>query len=689
MSDLVLDSMNDSLPGAASTGERDVRVIAFYLPQFHPIPENDLWWGKGFTEWTNVRKATPNFAGHYQPHIPGELGYYDLRDPSVRERQAALARQYGVYGFCYYYYWFNGKRLLERPLEDMRSSGRPDFPFCVCWANENWTRRWDGLENDVLIAQHYSIDDSREFIRSLFPLFRDTRYIRVNGRPLLLIYKAALIPDLAQTVAMWRDECRVAGLGDIYAVAAMTTWHGNASALGLDGAVEFPPHGHMAERIDQRMTFRNPRFSGMVFNLRNYVAQLLTMPRPDFKLFRTLVPCWDNTPRQQDNGTTFIGSSPELFGYWLERALHQTRVRYQGDERMIFINAWNEWGEGCHLEPDQRYGRAYLEAIASALAAPSVRPPARPSLHELRADTAALEAKAGVRKVRSPQAGEGYPARRPPRVSVIMPAYNHERFVRTALESVVAQTFDDLEIIVIDDGSTDSTGAILDAFAAECASHPVTVVHQPNEGAHAAINHGLVLARGEFVSLINSDDLYEPTRLAKLLSAMDDHGAGFAFSGTRFVDDDGVECGNESYVSQLRDEIARCKTVANPLYALLHCNVAISTGNFCFRRELLEETGGFGSFRVCHDWDFILAATYLTPIRFVHESLYVYRLHQHNTFAGLRLLGHGEADQVLAQFFERIERHPALLDPESRQPFLNAIRRRGLGGFLPAAIRAA
>ena len=687
MNGMALDSMNDSLPGA--TGERDVRVIAFYLPQFHPIPENDLWWGEGFTEWTNVRKAAPNFAGHYQPHIPGELGYYDLREPEVRERQAALARRYGVYGFCYYYYWFNGKRLLERPLEDMLSSGRPDFPFCVCWANENWTRRWDGLENDVLIAQHYSIDDSREFIRALFPLFRDTRYIRVNGRPLLLIYKPALIPELARTVAMWRDECRAAGLGDIYAVAAMTTSHGNPVELGLDGAVEFPPHGHIAERLDERMTFTNPRFRGMVFNLRNYVAQMLTMPRRDFRLFRGLIPCWDNTPRQQDNGTTFIGSSPELFGYWLEQTLHQTRVRHQGDERMIFINAWNEWGEGCHLEPDQRYGRAYLEAIAAALAAPAVRVPARPSLHDLVADTAALEAKSGVRKVHSPQAGDDYPARRPPQVSVIMPAYNHERFVRAALDSVVAQTFDDFEIIVIDDGSTDGTGAILDAFAAQCVRYPVTVVHQPNAGAHAAINHGLALARGEIVSLINSDDLYAPTRLATLLSAMDDQGAGFAFSATRFVDDHGVECGNESYVSQLRDEIAHCKMEANPLYALLRCNVAISTGNFCFRRELLEETGGFGSFRVCHDWDFILAATYLTPIQFVHESLYVYRLHQHNTFTGLRLLGHGEADQVLARFFERIERHPALLDAKSRQSFLNAIRRRGLAGFLPPAIRAA
>jgi len=566
----------------------------------------------------------------------------------------------------------------------MLASGRPDFPFCVCWANENWTRRWDGLENDILIAQHYSLDDSRAFIRSLFPLFRDKRYIRVNGAPLLLVYKAALIPELSRTVAMWRDECRLAGLGEIYAVAALTTWQGNLAALGLDAAVEFPPHGHMTERINERIAFTNPRFGGMVFNLRNYVGQLLTRPRPEFKLFRGLLPSWDNTARRQNNGTTFVGSSPELFGYWLERALQQTRVRHQGDERLLFINAWNEWGEGCHLEPDQRYGRAYLEAIAAALAAPSMPPPVRPAFEEMLAD-----AHPGARRVRSP-AREDDPEQRPPRVSVIMPAYNHERFVGMALESVVAQTFDDLEIIVIDDGSTDGTTLILDQFAARCSSHAVTVVHQPNEGAHAAINHGLALARGEIIAIINSDDLYAPTRLEKLLSAMDEHGAGFAFSGTRFIDDDLVDVSDvNAYVSQLRDDIAACEAAPDPMHALVQRNVAISTGNFCFRRSLLEQIGGFSSFRVCHDWDFILAASYVTPIRFVPEPLYQYRLHGTNTYVGLRMLGHAEEDQVLGRFFARIDEHPAVLDLGSRQPFLNMITRRGLGGFLPAALRNA
>ena len=253
------------------------------------------------------------------------------------------------------------------------------------------------------MAQQYSIDDSREFIRSLFPLFRDKRYIRVNGKPLLLIYKANLIPELARTVAMWRDECRNAGIEEIYAVAAMTSGPGSPSSHGFDAAVEFPPHGHMAELINERLTFTNRLFDGMVFNLRNYVAQLLTMPRPEFKLFRTLIPSWDNTPRQQDRGTAFVGSSPELFEYWLEQALHQTCIRHHGDERLIFINAWNEWGEGCHLEPDQRYGRGYLQAIASALAATSVTTQSRTGMVTMLDDATATHQQSTVRP--NPQPG--------------------------------------------------------------------------------------------------------------------------------------------------------------------------------------------------------------------------------------------------------------------------------------------
>jgi glycosyltransferase involved in cell wall biosynthesis len=667
--------------------EHDVRLIAFYLPQFHPIPENDAWWGEGFTEWVNVRKAKPNFAGHYQPHEAGELGYYDLRDASVRERQAALAREHGIHAFCYYYYWFNGKRLLERPLEEMVASGKPDFPFCVCWANENWTRRWDGLDQEVLIAQHYSAEDNLAFIRSLIPLLQDPRYLRVDGKPVVLIYKVGLIPDVPAMAAVWRDQCRAAGVGDLYLVAAITSWFGNPELLGLDAAVEFPPHIHHAERVNGSLSITNPRFSGSVFAFRSYVAQLMTSPRPDFKLFRCLMPSWDNTARRQHAGSAFVGSSPELFQYWLELAIAQTRLRHRGDERLIFINAWNEWGEGCHLEPDARYGRAYLEAVRAARDAPVAEAPRRPAWAEIVARNAAGAAFAGTRIVRSPGLVSGTAGT--PRVSVVMPAYNHERFVRQALDSVVAQTLPDLEIVVVDDGSHDQTGAMLDDFAARCATREMTVIHQPNEGAHSAINRGLVAARGEFVAVINSDDAYALTRLQTLLDAMRERGSDFAFSGTRFIDDDGMEIASDNaYVEQLREGIARCVAFPNPLLALLQKNVAISTGNFVFRRTLLERTGGFSSFRVCHDWDFILAASYFTPLAFVADPLYDYRVHRGNTYSGLRLLANLESDQVLDRFFEAIESHPVLREANSRRQFVDEVHRRGLGAFLPPALRS-
>jgi lipopolysaccharide biosynthesis protein len=252
---------------------RDLRVIAFYLTQFHPIPENDAWWGTGFTEWTNVRKARPNFVGHYQPHVPAELGYYDLRDPAVAEAQARLASEYGIAGFCYYYYWFNGRRLLERPLHTMVASGRPDFPFCVCWANENWTRRWDGLDNEILMQQLYSREDSVEFIRNLIPLFRDRRYMCVDARPLLLIYKAGLIPDIRATVALWREEARAAGFPDLYLLACQTSGEKHPDRFGFDAGVEFPPHGHHAIQLNARFDITNRAFNGLISSYRSQIVQ--------------------------------------------------------------------------------------------------------------------------------------------------------------------------------------------------------------------------------------------------------------------------------------------------------------------------------------------------------------------------------------------------------------------------------
>jgi len=223
--------------------ELKARLIAFYLPQYHPIPENDCWWGKGFTEWTNVTKAQPLFAGHYQPHLPADLGFYDLRLPEARQAQVDLAREYGIYGFCYYHYWFNGRRLLERPLAEVLSSGEPDFPFCLCWANESWTKRWDGVEGTVLMEQRYTVEDDRAHLCWLAGVFRDQRYIRVGGKPLLLVYRATKMVNPLRTTSIWREEARKLGIGELYLcrVECFGNERVDPTTIGFDAGVEFQP----------------------------------------------------------------------------------------------------------------------------------------------------------------------------------------------------------------------------------------------------------------------------------------------------------------------------------------------------------------------------------------------------------------------------------------------------------------
>jgi len=344
-----------------------VRLIAFYLPQYHPIRENDKWWGKGFTEWTNVTRARPLFYGHYQPRLPSELGFYDLRVPEVREAQADLAREHGIYGFCYYYYWFSGKRLLYRPLDEMLQTGRPDFPFCVCWANENWSRRWDGLDSEILIAQSYSEEDDREFIKALARMFDDKRYIRVNGKPLVLIYRVGLLPDPVRTTQIWREYCQCEGIGEIYLSSVQSFGDmRDPESLGFDAAVEFPPQA-MAVRVESPHGMICQNFEGMFFDYVQTAENYCNRSLPDHRLFRTVMVSWDNSARREEMGHIFLNAEPEHYGRWLRQAIDETRKFKFGDERLVFINAWNEWSEGNYLEPDLRNGRKYLEETVNAV----------------------------------------------------------------------------------------------------------------------------------------------------------------------------------------------------------------------------------------------------------------------------------------------------------------------------------
>jgi lipopolysaccharide biosynthesis protein len=376
-------------------GLPNLRAIAFYLPQFHPISENDGWWGRGFTDWRNVTQAMPLFPGHYQPHLPGDLGFYDLRLPEVREAQAELARQYGIHGFCYYHDWFNGRRILERPFAEVLSSGKPNFPFCLCWANENWTRIWDGGAQQILLEQHYSAEDDLAHIRALIPAFADTRYIRIDGRPLFLVYRTELLPDPRRTVDIWRGEVAKAGLGELYLVRVENfVTRVDPATIGFDAAVEFAPHGAHIGKIKfrgpiHRLLIRRRALSkvylhSQVVNYRAMMLGMLAKPDPKFIRFRCVTPMWDNTARRRTGAHIYVGSTPQFYKAWLSEVARQTIARFAPEERIVFVNAWNEWAEGCHLEPDLKWGRRYLEATKAALdivahAAPLIPVEAAPS----------------------------------------------------------------------------------------------------------------------------------------------------------------------------------------------------------------------------------------------------------------------------------------------------------------------
>ena len=346
-----------------------VKLIAFYLPQFHPFAENDEWWGKGFTEWTNVGKALPNYVGHYQPHCPIHSGYYDLRVPEVMEEQAKLAKEYGVYGFSYYFYWFGGVILMDTPLELMLNNKKIDIPFCLTWANENWSRRWDGMENDVLIAQNHSEEDSVAFIRHLIKYFKDERYIRIDGKPVLIIYRANIIPNIAATAEIWRKEVLRYGLPGLYLISAQTFGIYSPKEFDFDASVEFPPHNIRGVDVSHEVELINPKYNGQIFSYDQWVANAVLNKEPDYKLYRTAMLSWDNTARKQNNSHIFHGFSLQRYKEWLSSIVNKvySEKKYTTDEKIVFVNAWNEWAEGTHLEPDQKVGYGYLQTTYDVL----------------------------------------------------------------------------------------------------------------------------------------------------------------------------------------------------------------------------------------------------------------------------------------------------------------------------------
>lgn len=352
-----------------------VRLIAFYLPQFHAITENNEWWGEGFTEWTNVRPATPLYQGHYQPHVPHpEIGYYNLLDTEVQRKQISLAKEYGIGGFCFYFYWFAGHRLLESPTLNYLENKELDHPFCLCWANENWSRRWDGLDSEILIGQNHTPEDDIAFISYVSKYLEDERYIRIEGKPLLLVYRPSLLPNAAETARRWRQWCRENGIGEIYLAYTQSFETTPPSKYGFDAAIEFPPNNSAPPDVTSEVLPMASNFAGKVYDWSIFIERSKQYKRPDYKLFRSVCPSWDNTARRKNRSISFTNSSPWGYQEWLCNAVEETLAQAEKtDKDLVFVNAWNEWAEGAHLEPDMRYGFAYLEATRMALIRSSVR----------------------------------------------------------------------------------------------------------------------------------------------------------------------------------------------------------------------------------------------------------------------------------------------------------------------------
>lgn len=353
------------------------KVIAFYLPQYHPTPDNDKWWGKGFTEWTNVGKARALFRGHYQPKVPADLGYYDLRLPEVRESQAELAKEAGIYGFCYYHYWFgNGKEELELPFNEVLRLGKPDFPFMLCWANESWHRKfWNkdgvGSSKEMLIEQTYPGEEDHiaHFYR-LLPAFKDSRYIQIEGKPAFMIYKPLDFPNIKEFIELWNSLAIKEGLKGIYFIA-----HSINIKKEKDLLFNLKFNGINSSRLN-RNTIRN---LGWLF--RKAVSIVLRSPRKtNYKkyyplligeeeiknedIYPTIIPNWDHTPRSGINGDLITNSNPKLFKKHCDDVLNKISNK---NSPLCFLKSWNEWGEGNYMEPDLKYGKGYIEALKSSL----------------------------------------------------------------------------------------------------------------------------------------------------------------------------------------------------------------------------------------------------------------------------------------------------------------------------------
>ena len=350
----------------------DPKLIAYYLPQFYPNEYNNKWWGRGSTEWTNVSKAAPQYVGQYQPRFPGELGYYDLRIQDNIYRQIELAKIYGIYGFCFYYYWFDGIRLLDLPFDNYVNDANINFPFFICWVNESWTKQWSSSSNTPLIVQNKSVDSYKNFIKSCYGLFLKKNYMKIEDKVILNIYKPLDIPNPAEVIDYWRNFIFKELNMELYIIGVVTSFQNYSidyKNIGFDSIAEFAPGAisHLFKDITKSKEFVCDSFYGKVYDYEEFVNNKKFSNNQLNKLYRAVIPMWDNTARKSNKGMIFDGATPELYKHWLKDIIIETKNNKNLDDNIIFINAWNEWAEGAYLEPDLRWQYGYLEATRDAI----------------------------------------------------------------------------------------------------------------------------------------------------------------------------------------------------------------------------------------------------------------------------------------------------------------------------------
>ena len=562
-------------------------MIAFYLPQFHATEENDAFWGKGFTEWRQLAKGMSRFPGHYQPRIPRDLGFYDLENIDILRAQADLAKASGIHGFGYYYYWFNQKRVLERPLEKLLASD-VEMPFMLIWANENWTKTWDGSESQILLKQDYMINDEEALLDDLSRHFLDRRYIRIDNRPLFVIYNPKNIPETADTIARWRSKL-ITRLGvEPLMFMAQTFGDRDPRPHGLDGAIEFPPH-KLSDELPGRPTpdAYSSDFAGRVIAYDDFVKTSLDEDDPDFPLIKTIVPSWDNDARRPNRGLTLEDSTPLKYQNWLFELLSRAIDAPVFGTPIVAINAWNEWAESAYLEPDVHLGAANLNATA-------------------RAYVSALNAAiVGV-------SGSNSEAATRPAVTVIFPNFNHEKYLPQRLQSVLDQTVPPNEIIFLDDCSSDNSVEVARAILSR-SNIPYRIVENTSNSGSVFRQwmKGLALARNELIWMAETDDSADRRFLSNILPAFSREDVMAVFGRITCIDQDGALRNDlDNYFDGLENFSWSYSCVVPAYQAFAHDfstkNIIPNASGLVFRKPALtdRERDRLFQYRFAGDWYF-------------------------------------------------------------------------------------